>query len=1110
MDSISQPHYMTRRIAELGQKGMVISDHGNMNGFSEIQKAGKKNSVVVLPGIEFYVAIRGHKDKSERDTAHLTVWAQNIEGYRNLCRLQTKSFVDGYYYDPRTDFDMLAEHSEGLMAASGCLGGVLNKPLSAGDRTEAERRIKILSQIFDGRFWMEIQNHEIEEEIANHAALKQIAKKFSLPIVAAHDSHYSDVDDYIPHDVVICLRTNSKVGDTTRKMAYKPKEFHLKSADEMLERHEPAHVWESGRIFDMCEAVDITTKTFHIPNPVESPKEHLYSLIKAGAAKRYGKLTAKIKERIRYEYDTICKAGFAPYLLIIQDIYDYARKQNIPLGAGRGSAAGSVVCYCIGITNIDPFKYDLMFERFLDPNRVSQPDIDADFSALRRQEIIDYIKGKYGEDCVSQIVTFQTMGGRAAIRDCARALNHSLELSDKLAKMIPQEGSVTRDREEREYIQQALDTVKEFKAEYDRSPDAKEIVDMAISLEGILKATSLHAAGVVISDKPLGEYCPMITVANDKKRLLATGYGMNELEDIGLLKVDVLGIRYLDVLDDAIRFAKRDGILPADFTADSIDVNDRSIYDLLSAGNTAGVFQCESAGMTKLIRSLNPDSFDDIATCISIFRPGPMSQIPNLIKRKHGEEEISYPHPSLEPVLKGTYGLIILQEQIIRMGQIIAGYSLTRADQLRKVIAKKVVEKMPSEKADFINGAIAQGHKGSWAQELFERVIEPAAKYAFGKSHAYAYSDLTAKTAWCKANIPVHYFSALLKSIEDHPNRDEKMTQYIADARSMGVAVLPPDIHESEFSFTALPAQKAVRFGLNGIKHVGSKAVTEIIKERKRGSFEDLFSCVQRVKSTLVNSRCLQSLVASGALDSLPGTRADKLASLPIAMERADMLREDRKRIAAGGKPVKRKNPIPEPVLIEGYEDKVELLAGERELIGFYLSGHPWLDVAQSSSASHTPQSARDAENGSYISVGGIVSRLTEHTTKKGKQKMFFGAIEDDRAVLEFVVFPHQYEAAKNVLKLDAPVVLDGKIENESEESEGSSVAKLIVQSAAPVARGIKKKKAEAPVHSHVIELPRVGYHQEILKWREFIDQSDDIVDLKFVLPDGSEVKVLK
>ncbi len=1505
-DATNKPLGMARRIAELGQRGFFLTDHGVLTGFSEIQRAAKNAGIKAVPGVEFYVAIRGMNDKSGRDTAHLTVWAYNLEGYRNLCRLHTKSFMDGYYFDPRVDLDLLAEHSEGLMASSGCLGGMVPKALVAGDHTEAERRVKELSQVFDGRFWIEMQNHGIQEEADCRDDLLSFAKKYKLPIIASTDSHYTESKDWIAHDALICLRVGGKISDTNRKIMYVPEQFALQSEDDMLDKHDASHVYETGRVLDMCDDIDISSKVFHLPQYCESPEEQLKALVKQGLKDRYGitrptKETGTVGARAHYELEAICKAGFANYLLIVWDLYAFARKEGIPCGAGRGSAAGSVVCYCIGITNIDPIKYDLMFERFIDPNRVSQPDIDADFSAIHRPRIIEYIKERWGNDRVSQIVAFQTLGGRAAPRDMARVLGYSTDLGDKIAKLIPQEGSVTRDREERRYISDALETVKELKSLYDSSAEAREVIDLAIEIEGTLKTPSLHAAGIVVADDNLGEYCPMISVddKDGKGRVMATGYEMNELENIGLIKIDVLGIKYLDILYRAFELARKDGVINDDFVPDDIDVDDESIYRLLSAGKTAGVFQVEGNGLTKLMRDLKPDCYDDIATCISIFRPGPISQIGSLVARKNGTEEIEYPHPSLEPILKATYGLClphdtmvntpsgykkiedikcgdeilgrndnaiysgrvggiwntgakgclrittstgkivessedhvfysgngdvraidlvsaietgrythvrpngilfqkwaksaenkslgcadlayllgyfvgnayfgsttisvccgdsrrdaevikeiadkqfgtnsrlyfntrawyvgltakngsgkrigyrnpwkswlsnlykgdawkstakgkrlpdcyldlkhderlallrglwdsdgtyagggpnftsaspellgqvsqlletfkisyyvrekrvfvqdakrfleivgnpilpdkafrsdrfrtdmfvqtanlifdskkmprktrrgyrqavvgktfykqspqveyskqidgfseaydlayrqlwlgdfrpvyidsvtaignrdcfdlqmedksnpyffandivvhncIYQEEIIKIGQVIAGFSLTRADQLRKVIAKKIVEKMPAEKADFVESAVKNGHDKKWATRLFTDLIEPAAKYAFGRSHAYSYADLTAKTAWIKSNLTKYFYAALLTSTEDHTEKAEKMRQYIADARDLGVAILPPNINTSGLTFTPSSSDSSIAFGLNGIKFVGNKAVQEIIKEReKRGPFTDLFSFVSRTKSTLVNSRCIESLVGCGALDCLPGNRESKLASLETAIAIADAEAEDRKREKSGMKPIKRRKAIPEKIMSERPPSPKAMLDLELDLIGTYLSGHPYDAMKGKSNATHTIQEAR--ENGGDVSVCGIVTQVTEHTTKKAKAMMYFGVIEDDRANLKFTIFPRQ---AKEIgkLTLGSAVVLNGSIEGDEVET------KLLVSSAKEL-----HEAAQATTDDYVVRLTEDNYHEQIKEAKK--KHEAGWITVKFILPDERIVSI--
>lgn len=1132
LDAMTRPHELFERVASIDQVAVGTTNHGNMYSVAEMLKTSKKYGIKHIAGCEFYVANLGLEDRSARDSYHLTVLCDGSkQGWKNLCNLHYLSFAKGFYYNPRIDLDVLGEHSEGLIALSGCMGGMAPKAYLTGNEAEAERRIKLLKQIFGPeRFFIELQNHGLENDAILLPWLRKVAKKFALKTVATNDFHYANKKDSQAHDTLIAIGKNQCVFDPNRAIAYEPEQFFVKDYDEMAEMgFSKAELEQSHKITEMCEPLNLESKIFHIPAievpkgyfnpPPKSPKYSAKKLVtmyfvtevQKGLIRRYGTpLPSEVTKRSTYEENAIIEAGFTDYMMIVADIYDFMRKDKIPYGPGRGSVAGSIVAYALGITEVDPLRYNLLFERFINPERVSLPDVDMDVSAIHRDKVIAYLKHTYGVDKTANLITFQSIGGRAAIRDVGRAYRLPLEKVDILAKAIPLEGSQTKDRESRAYLSAALSSQKILRKAYESDDLIKQVIDAGISLEGVTKAASKHAAGIVISDTPLRDLVPMgIKTKGDDPDPNVVGFEMGFIEAMGLIKFDLLGLRNVDVVADCIADMKRHKVIGKAFSPNDIPTDDVATFQMLCRGLTAGLFQIEGSGMTGWLKKLQPDRIEDIMAMVALFRPGPMEHIPRYIERKHGREEVTYPHESLEPILKDTFGVPVYQEQLMQIGQTIAGWSLARADQLRKVIGKKIVDDIDKERRQFADDAAKNGFNWDWADDLFAEFIEPAAKYGFNSAHSTAYGLLAYQTAYLKCNYPIFYFAALLKSIEDHPKRDEKMSEYIADAREMGVAILPPDVNQSSFSFTAIPSEKCVRFGLNGIKHVGSKAVVEIIEERKHGSFDDLFRTVERIKSTLCNSRCVEALVASGAMDSMSGTRAEKLASLPNALERADCLREDKRRVAGGGKPVKRKKPIPDPVLLEASEDKIELLAKERELIGYYLSGHPWLDVT-SSSASHSVQEAREAINGSTISVGGIVSRLTEHTTKKNKQKMFFGAIEDDKAVLEFVVFPRQYEALAGLLKLDMPVVVSGRIENDvSEDSEeATSSAKIIISSADPIARGLKKK-AQKPMFTQVITLPREGYRAELQKWRDLLDKNEDITDLKFILPDGSCVKVV-
>ena len=1108
---MTRPHELMERVSSIDQTAVACTDHGNSYAIAEMLKAAKKRDIKLVAGNEFYVANLGLRDRSARDSYHLTVLCDGSKvGWRNLCNLHHLSFSEGFYYNPRIDLDALAEHSEGLIALSGCMGGAALKAYLNDDEDEARRRILFLKQVFGPeRFFIEIQNHNLPGDAIALPWLRNVAKEYKLRTVATNDAHYCNKDDWKIHDTLIAIGKNQCVFDPNRAIAYEPEMFYVKDYSEMAAMgFSKAELEQSAEIADMCSPLDLESKSFHIPK-IKNAVSVLQERTRRGILSRYGKVTSEIQERVDYEIRVIESGGFCDYFLVVCDLYDSMRRENIPTGPGRGSVGGSIVAYAIGITEVDPLRYGLLFERFLNSERVSMPDIDMDVSAVHREKVITYLREKYGNDKTAQLITFQSIGGRAAIRDVGRAFRLPLDKADLLAKSIPLEGSQTKDRESRAYLAAALSTQKVLRQAYESDDLVKQVIDTGIRLEGVTKAASKHAAGIVISDVPLYNLVPMgIKTKGDDPDPNVVGFEMNYIEGMGLIKFDILGLRNVDVVADCIADMKAHKVIGKDFSPKDIPTDDAATFQMLCRGLTAGLFQIESSSMAGWLRKLQPDRIEDVMAMVALFRPGPMEFIPRYIERKHGREEVTYPHPSLEPVLKDTYGIPLFQENLLLIGRVIAGWSLARADGLRKVIGKKIIDDIAKERKQFADDASKNGYDWNWADSLFEKFIEPAANYSFNKAHACSYGLLAYQTAYLKCNYPTFYFAALLKSIEDHPKRDEKMAAYIADARQLGVAILPPDINLSSFSFTAIPSEKCVRFGLNGIKHCGSRAVAEIIKKRDRGPFTDLFSTVERIKSTLVNSRCLESLVASGAMDSLGGTRAENIASLEIAITRADNLQEDKKRIAAGGVAVKRKKAVPEPILIPASMDKIEMLAKERELLGYYLSDHPWLDVT--STSSHTIQEAREEVNGTNISVGGIVSRRIEHTTKKSKQKMLFGAIEDDKAVLEFVVFPRQYEAVAQFLKLDSPAVLSGRIENDvSEESDGTAAAKIIVSKAEPIARGLKKK-AE-PVIAQIIAVPRTGYHEEIKRWRAIMDANpNDITDLKFILPDGSEIKVVK
>jgi DNA polymerase III alpha subunit len=1385
-DATARPHDVAKRLHDIDQKSYALTDHGMMTGIAVFDKEFKKAGLKLIAGLEAYVALLGADDRSARDTAHITLLAMDMEGYHNLCKIHTLSWQDAYYYNPRTDFDLLDKYSAGIIALSGCLGGVLLKPFNAGDTGRALSNLKTLKQIYGNRFYIELQDHHIEEDEASIEWLLAQAKKNKLPIVATNDAHYVNKGDWKAHDMVIACGMGQRVGDPARQIAYRPEEFYLKDYAEMAQRFDPAELAMSQKIADLCEPLKLESESFHIPMVDKKGMPALRVIALLGIEDRFGKTIEKLPnkylERFNYELKAIDKGGFTQYLLLMHDMYVFMNEKGIPYGPGRGSAAASLVCYALGITGVDPLAYDLLFERFINPARISAPDIDCDISAERRGEVVEYLKSRWGADRVSQIVTFGTMGARSAIRDMARTLigtKESLALADKLAKLIPKNGSLTTDREDRDYINEALASVKELKAIYDTNKDAKRIIDAAIEVEGIIKNASVHAAGIVIADRPIVEYAPLLTTSpkvKDDPRPLSVAFAMNELEHLGLIKFDLLGLAAPDIIKHTVEGIIKDKLVKKDFHIDDIPLDDAKTFSLLGLGLTAGVFQFEcvagdtilngdprktiadcyldppkrmtsvdlgegkrrvnnvlkiiqsgekqlyrlntehnytlratrdhkiltergwltlgdiqindlivvnrkdasrigsckdcavqiksraercyscsnvirdsgatmsknrdhnewmkslargkdhpwwgghprtvnlefddldhpvsskweadfaryliatrkpylyepktftfsdgsgytpdfyipdddvwieikgksglcgrsktkverfrkefsdetivvitahqiaefeldnpklakwncptlpngfefervtsivkdqvemtydvamesplnnyiangivvhnSGGMAGWLRKLKPDHINDLIAMVALYRPGPMAFIEKYVDRKHGEAKVEYPDKRLKPALEQTYGIAVYQEQLMQIGVIIAGWSLSRADQLRKVIGKKIIDKIEQEGIDFANDAAKNGYKKEWAKKLFDEFIAPAGKYSFNKGHATVYGLLAYQTAYLKANFSLHYFAALLANVAASTKADktEKTAAYIADARTMGIAILPPDIHESGLNFTPVFSKQAIRFGLLAIKNVGAKAIDIMVKERdKHGPYTSLFDFVDRTSNRLITSRTIESLVFAGALDSLPGDRFEKAASVEAACTRVKMHNEDRKRIVAGGKAVNRKKTIPRDELLEPDEtiSATNLLSKERELIGTYLSGHPFNDVADEAhkASSVSLQELRDLGSDVSATICGIVSNVNKITTKK-KQIMYTITIEDDKVSQEVIIFP---QAAKHYgdmeAWLDKPIVIFGRLEGDDDDDNANPkliLDKMHALESAPIRR---------------------------------------------------------
>ncbi len=957
----------------------------------------------------------------------MTLLAADLVGYRNLTALISKGFLEGYYYKPRIDLDLLAKHHDGLIVLSGCMSGMVAAPLLKGDRATSLANAKTFIDIFGDRFYIEVMRHGMPEEEVINSGLVSIARELSVPIVATNDSHYLERRDAPAHDVLLCIGTGKQVSDTAR-MKFFSDQFYVKSSEEMYE------LWADlpeacATTLDIAKRIDmkIPEKTFHLPHyPVPEPPAnasertadtYLRELCELGLIERYGAQRAAddpvLRERLDYELNVITSMGFASYFLIVWDFIKYARDNGIPVGPGRGSAVGSLASYCLRITDLDPLKFNLFFERFLNPERISMPDIDTDFCVERRDEVIRYVTDKYGTDRVAQIVTFGTMAARAAIRDAGRALGVPLPEVDKVAKLIPSgPGGMT--------IGDAINAVPEITALYAGSPSTRRLLDTAKDIEGLARNAGTHAAGVVISSGPLIDYTPLVRFGDGG---VNTQYDMVWVEKIGLLKMDFLGLRNLTVMDVAVKEIRR--TQDPTFDIATIPDNDAKTLDMLSRGETMGVFQLESDGMRRVCMELRPSRFEDIIALVALYRPGPMDWIPQYIANKHGRTKPSYLHPKLEPILSETYGVACYQEQVMQMARDLAGFSMGQADELRKVMGKKQKEKIPAYREKFVSGALEHsGIERALGEQLFA-FIEPFAGYGFNKSHAAAYGWIAYQTAYLKANYPLPYLAALMSSVKD---KTDKLVEYIDECKSLGIAVLPPDVNESLVDFGVVG--ESLRFGLAAIKGAGEAAVRAIIAARDEdGRFTDLFDLARRVDAKHVNRRVFESLIKCGALDSLPGNRAAKLAALDLALDAAARATRDaaRGQFSLFGAD---DAPTLTPQLPDVLEpQRAQLLAWEKETLGIYISGHPLTDIQPQfvRAGATLIKELRSSDDDASVTVGGIVTAVRRVTTKSGTQ-MLIATIEDTSGSVEVVVFAKLYANVQQLFTVDALLLVKGRM----------------------------------------------------------------------------------
>lgn len=1031
---------LTARAKELGMDSMAVTDHGVMYGVIDFYKAAKEAGIKPILGCEVYVAPNSRFDREtvsgEDRYYHLVLLAENNQGYENLMKIVSKGFVDGFYYKPRVDYEVLAKYHQGVIALSACLAGEVQRYLTRGMYEEAVRAAGRYVDIFGkDNFFLELQDHGLPDQKLVNQGLMRMSRETGLELVATNDIHYTFAEDEKAHDILLCIQTGKKVEDEDR-MRYEGGQYYCKSEEEMkaLFPYAPQALENTHKIAGRCN-VEIEFGVTKLPR-YEVPEgfdswSYLNHLCREGFKTRYPEDDGTLSSRLDYELDTIRTMGYVDYFLIVWDFINYARSQGIMVGPGRGSAAGSVVSYTLGITNIDPVRYNLLFERFLNPERVSMPDIDIDFCYERRQEVIDYVVRKYGKDQVVQIVTFGTLAAKGVVRDVGRVLGLPYSMCDTIAKMIPNDLGMTLDK--------ALVMNPDLKKAYNEDQQVRNLIDMSKRLEGLPRHTSMHAAGVVIGSRSIDEFVPLSRASDGT---ITTQFTMTTIEELGLLKMDFLGLRTLTVIQNAVRLAEKDYGISIDI--DHIDFDDKQVLESIGTGRTEGVFQLESAGMKSFMKELKAENLEDIIAGISLYRPGPMDFIPRYLKGKNDKESITYECPQLEHILSPTYGCIVYQEQVMQIVRDLAGYTMGRSDLVRRAMSKKKTSVMEKERHNFVYGNEEEGVKGcvkngideKTANHIYDEMID-FAKYAFNKSHAAAYAVVSYQTAYLKYYYPREFMAALMTSVMDNVG---KFSEYILTCRRMmGIPVLPPDINEGESGFSV--SGEAIRYGLSAIKSVGKPVVDVILAERgKGGPFRSMEDFVGRMSMKEVNKRTLENFIKSGALDTLPGTRRQKMAVAPTmleekARERKSMFEGQLSLFDIAGEEARNEFQITFPDV--GEYSKEELLAFEKEILGVYISGHPLDDYEEAWRRNITATSAdfmvdeetekAGVQDGSRVVIGGMVAGKTVKTTRTN-QLMAFITLEDLMGSVEVIVFPKDYEGNRELFTEDAKLFIRGRV----------------------------------------------------------------------------------
>ncbi|HET7483024.1 MAG TPA: DNA polymerase III subunit alpha [Actinomycetota bacterium] len=1036
LDGASRVGDMFEAAAAAGMPACAITDHGVMYGALEFYKTGSKSGVKPILGMEGYLFSPGHRSEKppQREngdkTFHLTLLAMNDQGYKNLIKLSSKAWLEGFHYFPRTDHEILAEYSEGLICLSGCLSAEIPKLIVAGDLVGARRKVAQYREVFGDRFYLELQDHGIAVQAPLNDELVKIGTEMGIPWVATNDSHYTHKHQAAAHEVLLCINTGSELSDPNR-FKFDSDEFYIKTPEEMAAKFArwPGACENTLDVAERCNVSlslnNIILPHYEVPDGKTS-EQHLRDLVYKGLEERYPEVTPEVKKRAEFELSVINDMKFPDYFLVVQDFVNWAKRNGIRVGPGRGSAAGSIVSYAIGITELDPLRYGLIFERFLNPGRKQMPDIDIDFDERKRGEVIRYVAEKYGEDHVAQIITYGTIKGKQAIKDAARVLGYPYADGDRLCKMYP---PLVMGRDGG--LQSALETSPELKGAYEEGGAAKEIIETALQVENLKRSAGIHAAGVVIGRDPLVEHLPLKRGDHGE---IVTQYDLKGVEELGLLKMDFLGLRNLAVIDLTVEYVKANQGL--DIDVDNLDLTDPKVYEMLQRGDSDGVFQLESDGMRRLLAQLRPDRFEQIDALIALYRPGPMAEIPKYIAGKNDPSSIVYDHPAFEDFTKETYGVLLYQEQILMLLQKIAGYSAADADLVRRAIGKKDRAKMAAEEPRFIEGCKKSGLTEKDARRVWG-LIQPFADYSFNRAHSACYAYVAFQTAWLKAHYPVEYMAALLTSVKD--NKDSKPF-YLHMARKMGIPVLLPDVNSSDRDFT--PVEESIRFGLSAIRGVGESVVAKIVEARNaKGAFTSFYDFCRKVDYTCLNKKTLESLIKAGAFESLGHTRKGLLDAFEsicgevVAQRKQEEAGQFSLFGGGGGNDGSVPSHAEAPIAIDEHPKEI-VLAHEKEALGLYVSDHPLLGIeGLLARMCDAPLSAlRNKQPGEMITVGGLVASLNKRLTRRGDIMLLIDLEDLSGATLEVVVFARTYQQYAPLLRADAILVIKGRIDRDARD----------------------------------------------------------------------------